>query len=772
LRDWLGLDGPVTCPVHGTHVAVVEEDTFLSYRCDHPGCRPADVARRLGQYMIAGVLDRLPGVRFGDWGIEADCPVCANPLRVGVREYEPDGYPLLLDGKDQGLRSSRWVTLLDPAFDQEASRLLDEMKESLEESIAASEAFVVATCRASRVKAERGADSMEARQAAEDCRRAGARDEQAKDRYALAQETYAEVRGRQCVLVPADTAEQAALTARGRYLAIEDDAEAELFLAGMEQAVIEEAVRLLDSREKEVCGCCQDDILTKIGLTPSQARWSGWPEYWDGYNGTPGGFPGFPGNSLNGQSGNTSDSSPWSGSPYAEGRNIEDFKDGSAGVGVPSVWESPRPLDGDVKVEPFPAEALPPALQAYAEEAARVIGCPLDYVGGSILAVAGAALGTARRLAVKGEGYKELANLWVCLVGPPGSSKTPAMNEVVGPLKAIAHEEFEAWESAGGAVLRLPWVSDVTTEAMGRVLKDNPKGVLLHRDELTGWVRAMDQYKGGKGSDRQFYLSAWSREPIHHLRKGEYDAGPVYVAAPFLGVLGGLPTEQLQQLVTRESEGDGFLDRVLFVHPDEAPPAKWSKEDVPAAARAAWHQAIRGLWALQEPGSVRFSPAAEERWAELYDRHAEEMGSPDLPSQLKNVWSKLRAYAARLTLLLHALHEGTESVEAGPASVEGAWRLVAYFKSHARRVYGCLDADRDMKGAKRIMDWLRRKKLTSFRQGELYPNVKSKAIFPKAEDVVRPLQLLEQFGHVRQVTKRSHGGRPTSYFEVNPRSLS
>src|SRR5581483_10249267 len=127
------------------------------------------------------------------------------------------------------------------------------------------------------------------------------------------------------------------------------------------------------------------------------------------------------------------------------------------------------------------------------------------------------------------------------------------------------------------------------------VLKDNPKGVLLHRDELVGWVRSMDQYKGGKGGDRQFYLSAWSREPIHHLRKGEYDDGPVHVAAPFLGVLGGMPTDQLHQLISRETEGDGFLDRMLFVHPDEVPLANWSSDDISAASRQAWETVVADL---------------------------------------------------------------------------------------------------------------------------------------------------------------------------------
>ena len=37
-------------------------------------------------------------------------------------------------------------------------------------------------------------------------------------------------------------------------------------------------------------------------------------------------------------------------------------------------------------------------------------------------------------------------------------------------------------------------------------------GVAVIRDEISGWVSAMDQYKGGKGSDRQQYLSFGPRK--------------------------------------------------------------------------------------------------------------------------------------------------------------------------------------------------------------------------------------------------------------------
>ena len=51
-------------------------------------------------------------------------------------------------------------------------------------------------------------------------------------------------------------------------------------------------------------------------------------------------------------------------------------------------------------------------------------------------------------------------------------------------------------------------VNDATLEKLGEILKENPNGVTLFRDELTGWLKSMD--KQGHESDRGFYLEAWN----------------------------------------------------------------------------------------------------------------------------------------------------------------------------------------------------------------------------------------------------------------------
>jgi len=64
------------------------------------------------------------------------------------------------------------------------------------------------------------------------------------------------------------------------------------------------------------------------------------------------------------------------------------------------------------------------------------------------------------------------------------------------------------------------FTTDCTREALCDLLRENPRGLLVHRDELAGWARSLNQYKGGKGNDKQFWLNLWSGEPVAVNRRG------------------------------------------------------------------------------------------------------------------------------------------------------------------------------------------------------------------------------------------------------------
>lgn len=234
-----------------------------------------------------------------------------------------------------------------------------------------------------------------------------------------------------------------------------------------------------------------------------------------------------------------------------------------------------------------------------------------------------------------------------------------------------------------------------TVEALVSILEDNPRGLLVHRDELAGWVRSMDQYKGGKGSDRQNWLNLWNTDEVVVDRKSRLGE-PVILAKPFISLFGGIQPAMLGEL--GGGVEDGMMDRFLFAYPATRH-ARFSYEEVSPEAEDRYAALYDGLADLTlatdeygdpNPKPLRLSPGARKLFAGVADSLSGEMLQPGFPRRLEGVWSKLRGYLARLSLVLavcRCVEEGVREERVEAADVEAASKLVGYFKAHARRVY-------------------------------------------------------------------------------------
>ena len=56
---------------------------------------------------------------------------------------------------------------------------------------------------------------------------------------------------------------------------------------------------------------------------------------------------------------------------------------------------------------------------------------------------------------------------------------------------------------------------DATFECLHQVMADNPAGIFVIRDELTGWLASLDRQ--GREGERAFYLSAWNGDTPHTI---------------------------------------------------------------------------------------------------------------------------------------------------------------------------------------------------------------------------------------------------------------
>jgi hypothetical protein len=494
--------------------------------------------------------------------------------------------------------------------------------------------------------------------------------------------------------------------------------------------------------------------------------------------------------------------------------------------GGPREWHAPVPLTEVPPAPPFPLDVFPEAVQDVVRQAASAFPCPADYVTVPILAAAGAAIGASRKLAIKAS-HLQGACVYAAVVSPPGSAKTPAQQLVVEPLRDMEERLQDPWDEAmvgyqsamddyeralkefkksGGdrpekpdrPVLERITISDTTAEALVPILKENPRGVILVRDELIGWVQAMNQYReGGKGADQQFWLSAWSGEAATVDRKKTHDQGPLRVRHPFICVIGGLTPDKLRLLrgdrPRQQAEQDGFIDRILLSYPTEpqvveenwlvvAPAALEELARVMARLRmlAMVPVQVGGVVKGWRPFIVKLTATGREAWQRFTRAHADERNAEDFPPQLIGPWSKFRGYCGRLALILHFLRwacgELGEGEAAATADVDGesmdrAARLVAYFKGHARKVYTAMDADPRTADARLVLRWLaRHPELDAFCRRDAHQGLRRNTRFSNPDNLDAPLKLLEQHGYIRAAFEDGARGpgRPSSKFEVNP----
>jgi putative DNA primase/helicase len=334
---------------------------------------------------------------------------------------------------------------------------------------------------------------------------------------------------------------------------------------------------------------------------------------------------------------------------------------------------------------------------------------------------------------------------------------------------------------AEAPVLRRYLVNDWTVEKLGELLRDNPRGLVLFRDEISGWFKTFERQ--GHEGDRSFVLEAWNGNGCYSFDR--IGRGTVHVPALCLSILGTIQPGPLRRHLRGAATGedaDGFIPRFqLLLYPD--PPGAFvnvdERPDVAAKDRAyevfRWADALdpAALGAERDPelglDYVRFDPAAQELFdgwrADLEGRLRGGREGPLLTCHL----AKYRSLMPSLALLLHvADRAGTGAL--GPVGFDAAERAAAwceFLETHAKRVYQCA-AEADPETAGRLAERIKQSLPNPF----TFRNVANKcwAGLDHVDDVRRAVGVLEDRNWVKVVTRPApaQGGRPSEEVWINP----
>ena len=486
------------------------------------------------------------------------------------------------------------------------------------------------------------------------------------------------------------------------------------------------------------------------------------------------------------------------------------FKEADAAVKVATAcirgrakeFPAPIPLRESPDVSEFPISVFPASIQTLIEEAGAALNVPHDYLALPILALAGSAIANSRHIAVT-RSHTEPPCLYACIVGPPGTLKTPALKILRRPFDEIQRIKLATWQKEMDAreslerdvrgpepVLERVIVNDTTIETLALILHKNPRGVGLIRDELSGFLSSFNQYKGGRGSDKQFWLSAWSGDPIYIDRKTEKSnrGGPLHVYMPFVGIVGGIQPDILPAIGGECRRGsrpvqDGFMDRFAIAWPDPRSHVGERGLEISPDALHAWTSCISKLASLEmvkgdgdhlRPYFVQLNQSGRDEWRRFTDRHATEMNADGFPPHLVGPYSKLKGMTARIALILHLVRSVCDAGDSGTKMIDGlaihdASRVTEYLKDHAKRVHACIGSDPRIESAKRVLTWIQQNQLQRFTKRDVYLAVRG--LFRSPDEAGSVLEILERHFIIMPVEsdRTGPGRKPSASYIVNPR---
>lgn len=494
-------------------------------------------------------------------------------------------------------------------------------------------------------------------------------------------------------------------------------------------------------------------------------------------------------------------------------------------------WPMPANLKGNLQpVASFEPELLPEVLRDYVMDAAHRMQSPPDFVAVSCLATLGAVIGAGCGVRPKQQDdWYELPNLWGAVIGGPSTMKTPSINAGTEPLSWLEHDAKEDYEqdmahftlqklehehelkllksdkaaeklgiSAAEVQQRMRTLiskppkeprlrryksNDATIEMAAELLRDNPRGILLMRDELTGLLNNCNRQ--GHEGDRAFYLEGWNGK--QSFMTDRIGRGSILVPNLCLSIFGGIQPAKLQDYIWGAVAGydnDGLLQRFqLMVYPD--PVTDWTYVDqsrdteardrLIAIARRLAKADFKALGAdqdeIKKTPCFRFSSNTQPLFVEWLTGLEEKIREMEHPIMAEHL-SKYRKLIPALALIFHLIDQADkkkpQKADIPKSALQRAIRWGEYLESHARRIYSTV-VDSRQPAIQVLAGKIKSGKLQNgFSERDVYKAGWANLSDP---DLVHTVcSELEQDGWLRRIQTIRGAGRPASpSYLINPK---
>jgi hypothetical protein len=365
----------------------------------------------------------------------------------------------------------------------------------------------------------------------------------------------------------------------------------------------------------------------------------------------------------------------------------------------------------------FPIDIFPKPIQSYILDCHKTLDSSIDYMGSALLWAISLSIGNTMIIEVK-RGWREIATIWIAIVGKAGIGKTPSISNIIFPLEKINNREisnfikdYEKYEFYSNLTkkekeeypetpkpLKKQFIAnDITLEALVDLHEQSDNGVGVFKDELAGWFKDMNKYK--QGSDLEFWLSSWSGKAVNLNRLTR--AGS-FVAHPLIPVLGGIQPSIFNSFYTDENKDNGFMDRMLLSYPDlevekyndvdlDYDIIQWYSDTIISFFETIKNKGIkRDNDGKIIPFIVKFDAEAKQEWIRIFNEITDIQNSESENEYMKSMLPKQKSYIPRFSLLIHVFNgimQANYNYEfISKESILKAEKLSKYFIAMAKKV--------------------------------------------------------------------------------------
>ena len=361
----------------------------------------------------------------------------------------------------------------------------------------------------------------------------------------------------------------------------------------------------------------------------------------------------------------------------------------------------------------FPLDVFPKEIQHYIKSNEETLGLIPDFMGSALLWVASSVIGNSLKIKIK-NGWVDNASVWIAIVASAGVGKSPSSTAITKAFerinqkeqklfakaerkyleyKNLGKEEKKYQDEAKEPVNKQFLANDVTLEALTGLLSQNPNGVGILKDELSGWIMDMNKYRDG--SDLSFWLTSFNGGSFSSNRK---TSGNTFVDSPFCPVLGGVQPSILNSLSTDERQESGFMDRLLLSVPNVTV-NEFNDNELDEDLIEWYDGYVRGIIIqakeftdVNEDNEVvakiaSFTPKAKAEYKRIFNEITAKQNSDGSDEKLKSILPKMKIYLARFALLIRfirwTLDSDSDLLQVERDDVLKAEKLVVYFTNNA-----------------------------------------------------------------------------------------